>query len=108
MSKSDIIVLQENFKKIYKLKSSGCCLRKHKIDDLNQFAFQFIGVIIKGEKHIYINAFYSDEEGNLIDINSEEWKTKPIIVCDGGTYYWGALFNLERKKFTQLSFNGVG
>ena len=107
LSENEVNEIQNNFKKIYKLKSSGCCIKKVKIGDLNQFAFLFIGVIIKGEKFIYINAFYWDEKGNIIDINSDVWKTKPIIVCDGGTYYWGVLFDLKRKKFSQLSFNGV-
>jgi len=108
LSENEMIEIQENLKKIYKLRSSGCCIKKVKIGNLNQFAFQFIGVIIKGEKYIYINAFYSDKEGNLIDIDSNEWKTKPIIVCDGGTNYWGALYDFKKKKFSQLSFNGVG
>jgi hypothetical protein len=32
----------------------------------------------------------------------------PISVIDGGTDFWGALFEIETKEFSSLSFNVEG
>jgi hypothetical protein len=28
-------------------------------------------------------------------------------ACDGGKGFWGILFNIETKEFSELAFNGV-
>ncbi len=85
--------------------TTGCCAPGYKIDSLQRFAYQYVGVTIKGKKYIYINAF-----GNSI---VEEYKkhhldftTKLVVVCDGGTFFWGVLFDIETKEFSELAFNG--
>lgn len=35
----------------------------------------------------------------------DEWETKPIIMCGGGDGFWGALFDLDTKSFSQLCVN---
>ena len=101
---SEITDLEVNFKKLYKLKSTNCCNKGYKISDLKHYGYQYVGVIVNGEKYIYINAF--DIESSEMFLNSDDWKTKPLIICDGGPSYWGVLYNIKKKKFKDLSMNG--
>jgi hypothetical protein len=32
---------------------------------------------------------------------------KPFMVCDGGLSAWGALYDPETRRFSELAFNGV-
>lgn len=102
--------MEDNFKKILSIKSTGCCFKGWEIPDLKDYAFQYIGVIINNRKYIYINAFAIEMlyEQDSFETWYKEWKTKPIIICDGGDGFWGALFDLEKKAFSQLSVNGFG
>jgi hypothetical protein len=108
LAKNDIEQLEENFKNIYSLKSTKCCYAKKKIQNLENFAFQYIGVNINNEKYIYINAlgFSNSDEVDESKPFFKNWKTLPISVCDGGSSYWGVLYNIRKKKFSQLSING--
>ncbi len=105
VSENEITDLEINFKKLYKLKSTNCCSKGCKISNLKYYGYQFVGVIVNGEKYIYINAF--DIESSRIFLNSNDWKTKPLIICDGGQSYWGVLYNIKKKKFKNLSMNGT-
>ena len=54
---------------------------------------------------MYINAF-GLTDGQLREDIFGNWKTSPVIICDGGTKFWGALFDVESKQFSDLKFNG--
>ena len=98
--------LENNFKKVLDIKSTGCCYSGIKLHGLKKYAFQYIGLIINGEKYIYINAFQIESSDDLTRFY-KKWKTSPVIICDGGDSVWGVLFKLKNKKFSQLSINGV-
>lgn len=104
--KEDIAILENNLRKILSVKSTECCLKGWNIGRLEDYAFQYIGVVINNRKYIYINAFIVESEDDF-KIWYKEWKTKPIIMCDGGDGFWGALFDLGNQSFSQLSVNGV-
>ena len=53
---------------------------------------------------MYINAFRNFTGGN--SESSEDWKHKAVIACDGGNYFWGALYDPEMREFSDLSANG--
>lgn len=103
----EIVSLENNFKKILSIKSAGCCFNGWKILKLDDYGFQYIGVIVNNHKYIYINAFIVEDEDDFTSWY-KNWKIAPIIVCDGGDGFWGVLFDLEKKLFLQLSVNGVG
>ena len=67
--------------------------------NLKKYLFQTIGLIINGDKYIYINAFPMED-------NTSNWEEDVIFACDGGTSYWGALFSFRNYTFSQLAFNG--
>lgn len=103
---NDIQNLESNLDNLKKVVARDCCIIGAKIDSLQSFAFQYLGVVIKGKKYIYINAFppktvehYKERKLDLA--------TTPVVVCDGGDHYWGVLFDPETKQFSSLAFNGV-
>jgi hypothetical protein len=74
---------------------------------------QYLGVIVDGHRFIYVNAALSTEKpAKAAHLASQGAGTpfraepKPIIVCDGGNYFWGVLYDPETKKFSQLETNG--
>lgn len=106
LTKEDVAILENNFRKILSMKATGCCLKGWNIENLDDYAFQYIGVVINNRRYIYINAFIVESED---DFNNwyKNWETNPIVMCDGGDGFWGTLFDLENKSFLQLSVNGV-
>lgn len=75
---------------------------------------QYLGVIVDGHRFIYVNAALSKEKpAKATRVESPSTGTpfqaepRPIIVCDGGNYFWGVLYDPEAKKFSQLKTNGV-
>jgi hypothetical protein len=107
ISGQDVKNLEENFKKIYALAATGCCVSGPRIAQLKKFGFQYLGVMIRGRKYIYINAFPIEEVRRYRD-SGHDPSQEPVTVCDGGTGFWGALFDMDAKEFSSLSFNGVG
>jgi uncharacterized membrane protein len=104
-TQSEIEILESSFTNIKNIVAKECCVIGAKIDSLQEFGFQYLGVIIKGEKYIYINAFPFEDITRYKKHNYDP-ATTPVIVCDGGTYYWGAIFDPQTRKFSSLSFNG--
>jgi len=101
----DIKTLESNFQYVTKLVATECCVIGSKVDSLKGWGFQYLGVVIKGKKYIYINAFPATDIARYKQRNYDLSLTA-VVVCDGGTYYWGVLFDPETKQFSLLSFNG--
>ena len=105
-TQNDIERLEAQFMKVKDIKANACCLINGTIRTLDNFGFQYIGVTIKKKKYIYLNAFHVDNDADFSTFY-KNWKTDPIIMCDGGDYYWGVLFDLDKLKFSDLAINGV-
>jgi hypothetical protein len=65
------------------------------------FHRQYIGVFRGDTKLIYGN-FYPGMREAL-----ETERTRAAVVCDGGSYHWGIVYDPARGQFSELSFNGV-
>lgn len=102
---ADQMRLEDNYKKVFRLTGQSCCVEGAKIRKINGYGYQYAGVVIAGKRFIYINAF--PFKGNL-KLFLKENQNRPYTVCDGGTSFWGVLFDVENKTFSELSFNGVG
>jgi hypothetical protein len=50
---------------------------------------------------IYINAFPLWRPETF-----QPWRTKPVLICDGGESVWGVLYDPVSKTFRDLAFNG--
>jgi hypothetical protein len=75
------------------------------ISNLTQYAFQYVGLTIQKKKYIYINSFLARDQQEL-DKSHPLWQTKAVVVCDGGSGYWGILFELDSHVFFALCING--
>ena len=102
----DIAILENNFKTVYALLSNDCCIGGARVDSLEHYGFQYIGVNINNRKFIYINAFPL-EELDLFKRHNQDPEKIPIVVCDGGTSFWGVLFEIKTIEFSHLAFNGI-
>jgi hypothetical protein len=97
-SESDVKVMESNFSKIASLKSSSGYLGAQ-IKHPEKYNRQYVGIIIKEKKWIYINGICNDDP-------PEWWKEKLIDVCDGGCN-WGVIYNTATREFSNLEMNGV-
>lgn len=74
-------------------------LKNDRLQDLEKYNFQIVGIFIKGKRAIYING-----------VGVSAWKgidhNKPIVACDGGNLFFGVLYNPIEKSFDHLSING--
>jgi hypothetical protein len=98
--KKTISYLEANLEKIERLPSNLCCLPDARISNVRNYYRQYIGIVSKGRRLIYINAFL----GTIAQAN---WLTEPVMACDGGESFWGAIFDPETGEFSQLAINGV-
>ncbi|AVQ07428.1 TPA: hypothetical protein HH295_17270 [Xanthomonas vasicola pv. zeae] len=64
------------------------------------FDRQYVGVVIQGQRLIYINAF------KLPNTPEVKPATEAIQVCDGGSMFWGALYDPQTGAFSQIAVNG--
>ena len=65
---------------------------------------QYIGMISKGKKMIWINCFpHKPLKG--VDAFSN-WTREIVDVSDGGASFWGAVYDVEKHSFERLIVNG--
>lgn len=100
-TEKDISELESQLKAIEK--ANGDTQRQEQfVKNVKDYYRQYIGLVIDGQKLIYINAFHSDSKQKNFN-----WKEEPVISCDGGTWFWGILYNPNKKEFFDLVFNGI-
>ena len=99
----DIVQLERDLPKLRRMHSTGCCFAGGRIDDLDSYLRQYVGVIVQGRRYIYINAF-AEGPG---DIESPDWRDAAVKGCDGGTGFWGALYDPATRQFSDLAINGL-
>ena len=93
---ADVATLERRLPQL--LRTSG-----HKID-LSKSHRQYIGIVSRGKKLIYLNAF-SDTIFTAPEYRTS-WKRRAIVVCDGGDVFWGVEFDPAANRFAHLEFNG--
>lgn len=54
---SDVQQLERDLPHLRRLKARGCCLRGARVDNVDAYLRQYIGLTIKGRRYVYINAF---------------------------------------------------
>ena len=60
---------------------------------------QYLGIISKNRKFIFINALCDDKP-------PDSWRERLSDVCDGGCS-WGVVYDVATGKFSHLEMNGV-
>ena len=92
--------LEEDFKTLEGHPAEACCSPGVRLENPLRSHRQYAGVIRDGRRLIYVNAFPEPAPPN--------WRSSPVVVCDGGEGYWGALYDPVLRTFSQLAFNGTG
>ena len=85
---------------------------------------QYVGIVLNGKKVIYVNGF---DDSYAVEIqhqpaekraarylqglpaafrDSESWRWVPVVVCDGGPRYFGALYDPQTGTVVRFEFNG--
>lgn len=67
--------------------------------NLDQYRCQYFGIIINGKRRIYCNFFWLPEYG-------ENWRSNPVIVDDGGNWYFQLEYDIETGNCLNFSVNG--
>jgi hypothetical protein len=98
-TEADVRLLERHLPDLLSLPSTACCVPDASIGDLGRYHRQYVGVIIGARRLIYVNAF---------PLGQSEDPSAPLVACDGGTSFWGALFDPETATFSDLAFNGEG
>lgn len=76
----------------------------NKVKHLNDYIIQYIGIISKGTKYIYINAFDKRNLKDAIRVHGD-LRLSPVIVCGGGGGYWRVLYDINLNQFEEVQFN---
>ena len=96
-SSSDIASLESGLSRISDLTAVNW-RSSVRIEHPRSYFRQYIGVSNKRAPRIFINAFCDDAPPN--------WHNRLVIVMDGGTCFWQALYDPATKKFSDLTING--
>ena len=72
---------------------------KEIFENLDQYRCQYFGIIINGKKRIYCNCFWFTED-------RRNWRTKPVVVLDGGNWYFQLEYDVETAKCLNFTVNG--
>lgn len=105
ISQTDKMNLEANIYKIDSSIATKCCNINDRIKTYKGFIFQYVGVEIRKKKYVYVNAFPVSELEEYRKM-SHDISKYPVVVCDGGPDYWGALFDIRTKTFKHFRFNG--
>lgn len=64
-----------------------------------EYRRQYIGLVIHGKRHIYLNSFSSRE-------SASDYTKHFVMVFDGGFWFWHILYSMDDGTFFNLSING--
>jgi hypothetical protein len=100
-SATDTRRLDSDLGKLSHVSSKLCCMSGFRVVRPKSYFRQYIGVEVDGQRLIYINAFDPGIAQQL------DWLHEPVVGCDGGTAFWGALYNPQTRSFSAVAFNGI-
>jgi hypothetical protein len=99
-TKADIDGLEANLSKVSALKAEGWP-STIRIDHPQQYFRQYVAILRGGQRRIYVNAFCDEQLRS-------EWRDRLVVVNDGATCFWQALYDPTIKKFSNLRINARG
>jgi hypothetical protein len=62
---------------------------------------QYVGIVVSGRRLVYGNYF------RLGDPLLGDWRTGPVMVCDGGTNFFGVTYDVAAGRIIDIQFNGL-
>jgi hypothetical protein len=97
-SEADIQKMESHLSRISGLRTESGIVDVQ-IEHPDRYYRQYLGIIIKNRKFVFINAFCDDKP-------PEGWRERVVDVCDGGCS-WGVVYDIKSRKFSHLEMNGV-
>jgi len=75
---------------------------------VNDYYRQYAGVIVNGRRLIYVTGFHRQYLASVQQLHGDTtaWRTQPVLVCDGGEFYFGAAYDPSDGHFIAFQFNG--
>lgn len=95
----DIEVLEARLPRLRRLHAT-CCIGGWQVESLHNAYLQYVGLVVGGKKLIYVNAFRAEKP-------PPAWRIQPELACDGGSAFWGVVYDPASGRFTNLSVNGL-
>jgi hypothetical protein len=95
---ADVKSIESHLRRVSDLQMSG-----RRIEHPERYFRQYIGIVVNNRKLIYVNAFCGR--------SFSRGKGRPqrlVNMCDGGSCFWGAVYDVATKQFSDLSINGSG
>ena len=104
-SPNEIAQLEVELSRLIGRKSKQCCFEGMTLSaDVLRASFrQYSGILVDSTRYIYISALPS---ARIEPQHKYIYLAEAYEICDGGPAYWGVLYNPERRRFKELSFNG--
>lgn len=96
-SPANIADLEAHFPSLLRLPAKLGACRECRVESINSYYRQYVGVVIGGRRLVYINAYPAGSVSRPNPI--------PEVMCDGGRGYWGALYDPGTSTFRDLAFN---
>lgn len=90
--------LEADLPRMRRMRARECCLLG-RMRDPGLYYRQYVGIVLDGRRMVYINAFQTAE-------GAPDWHERANNRCDGGSDYWGAVYDPETRRFSRLGFNG--
>lgn len=97
LTASDVAALEARLRDVSKMRSRT----QVSISDPFHYDRQYFGIVAGGKHLIYVNAFSPDA-------GTKYWRTRLVDVCDGGSSFWGVVFDPVAGNFSDLETNGPG
>jgi hypothetical protein len=66
---------------------------------------QYIGMVIDGKRVVWVNCI--PEKSSVGGDEFADWDSKIIQVKDGGSDFWGVIFDMDTHSFDKLIVNGT-
>jgi hypothetical protein len=95
---SEIGGLEAGLPQIAYLKADNWPDYNVRIDHPEEYFRQYVAVLRKGKRMIYVNAFRE---------NVADWSERFVMILDGGTCCWQALYDPAAHTFAAFTINGV-
>ena len=83
---------------VSKLKAENWKSPAIRIDHPETYFRQYIAILRDGKRRIYVNAFCDEESLSY-------WRDRLVVVDDGATCYWQALYDPATKKIFRITIN---
>ena len=94
----DLKLAEQELPQLNALAPADCC-GTARPGDAKAYQRQYFGIVAGGKRLLYVNAF-------LGAMANKSWTDYAIVVCDGGSGAWGAVYDPSSRDFSDFSFNG--